>query len=829
MKNKKLIRNFISLVMAFLLLFLANDYSGITMVVQAKEEVPAFDENFIPFRSFIPRYLSINSSVKSKTIKYLWKKLLHEEALDPAWSTKYYVDNSTDYIGLGGIEKSFSGITFATDSRDFDAFFGNSIVANPELFQELMASEEFAPIIYSKLIDPITYPFFAKSMAELTFQGLYLGDSSTSSDNILKNYTYNNLSFDILMLNCLASLYEGDGTETYLSSIQVNWLMSYERFLYDDYADNKEASLAFKYPAIYDLIARSADASNDYRQLGQEFFDYVISSERGAGPWLSQNININIEGLQKKDNIISLFNSAEGWCGGNDASNNCSNKQECIEKASENDKFALALSKSTHAMTYIKNNSATNSAYGLSQYDAKGWQYRYRIKHTKWPVDSNGNIIATNIVPMNRVVNSSGGGRAVAKSWGSIYRGMGDGMVVANTSTYQTLYLKNILPSDANPNGVANPHEIIIPIYYEGAVNTHVSVGPKNAGDSLSHNTTTYSDYSITYSDGIIYKGTTSIDYYGLGGENPNTPHTTVLYYQFDTSNLKDLNSLNNAYIQIRATAGCGTDSVNGPGANTYEGSTSYAYCNVGGMPTIFVKSPVDDCDLNGHDYTGEAIFNQDNTDATIIYTCSKDSTLEKEHTLTYHVSESDITTKTQNGVTTYTVVGKSGESYTKNVGLDDETNLFTEVPLSPNNATNYYQSNYSDKVIYHGGGILQSNLTRSQTSADAKINGAITAGSIPLGAKRLVFHFTASEKLEELNIKVLSETGKIIGQCFTTDNTGKCEIKILNTSDAALKNCYVVFSGHASTFHTKNDLWWNPGAAPSTATIGITSMEIYY
>lgn len=817
-----------------------------------------FSENFIPTRSFYPSYLSKNASQKSTTIKKIWERLFYEEWKNPNWSKAqskggYYVNETTDYHSLGEGPKSFEGKNFAKDSKDFDAFLGQSLISNKEFLGELVGLPGYAPIesklhpnettniqnlmkniVYTKLTNPETYQYFAKAMAELTADGAYIGVNTVDKaghvvkgcNNLLKDVSYNGQPFDIWMLSCLAFLYEGDGSETYLNDAQVAWLKSYQRYLYDDYVDNGANSLAKKYPSIYELIARSTDASNNYRGYGQEFFNYVVDSKQGGGAWLNQNTNINVANLEQVDNLAEMFKFAIGWCGGFENENTCRDHASCIHKMTDYDKFAMALKNNTTALYYINANETVSATFGKSINDQNGYQYRYMVKHTR-PLD-NTNPNSLNI-PMNNLMISKGNTRQTAKSWHSSFHGEGTGVAVAYAHLLTTLNLKDILPSDSNPDGVSNPQFIIIGIYAEGEYACKMTKDPPTNGNTNSHSVSRKKDFKITCSEGIDPIGEVKFkDYEALGGVPTKNKKNVTKFYKFDVSGLTDVSMLEAAKIQISVGASSSADATNAAGSSSPEGATYYTYARVDAMPTVFVESPINDCDINEHSYNGSIKWGENYSTATITYTCRKDNTLDKSHNMI--LTSPVITHDTINGITTHKAIGAYGETYRMVVNKDNRKPMEpAKVILNDSNASNYKDNDYG-AIVINPMGSGPNDIHYGYTHASVKLhNGSLRKGHIPLGVKKIEIYYTASEVLEELIFYVKSGNGKTIGYAYVTSNTGKVTINLSDTSDKALTDSYIDFDGSAYTKHELNDYWWNGQPAPSSAKLSVDKILMYF
>ncbi len=845
----------------FIMTIVLSPFESIKVLASEEKQNPqiaasSFSENFIPTKSFYPSYLSKYSDQKSNTIKTIWERLFYEQYKNPKWSNTvdkggFYVDSTTDYQSLGDGPKSFVGIDFGKDDKDFDAYFGNTITENPEFLGELLGlpgykaiearvnPQETADIqnlmkniVYTKMNQSFKYQYFAKAMAKLTEHGLYIGTNTLNQsnelikgqDNLLKDVSYNGQTFDIWMLCSLASLYEGDGNETWLSEKQVAWLKTYQLILYNDYADNGAGSIAGRYPAIYDLVARSSYAANNYRSLGQEFFDYVVKSGTGAGAWLNLNDSINIPELNSYNNLVEIFKASQGFCCGLEPADTCTSTDNCKSHGTTIDRLALELFKNPSANNYIKNNPSTAKAMGISPYDNNGWWYRYKLKHTK-SASLNSNSI---IIPMNDILTNKSQGNVVAKSWNSGYHGQGTGIAVANSTTNITLYLKDILPSDEKPTGTTRPSKILIGLYVKGEFGITLTKDPANGGNVNSHSATRKKALSINCSPGINYntKPIKYKSYYADGGVKPKPTHDKTVFFEFDVSKLHELEQLMDAHIQIKASAAASADSTNGEGFNTPDGATSYATANIGPLPTIMVYSPVDDCDINQHYYSGKIKWDDNHSSAIITYSCSKDSTKDRSHSFTF--TPNDVFHTTTDGVTKYYTYGCYGEPYSETVNKKKKLEP-TPIILDDTNSHKHYVADKSSNVIYPSGSGT-TDIRYGYTNCNAIIhNGSLNKGYIPLGVKKIEVFYTATETLEELNILVKSGTGKTIGQAYVTNNMGHVMIELFDTSDEALANSYISFDGAAYTTHEKNDFWWNGPPETAYVRLSIDKILLYY
>ena len=206
-----------------------------------------YDPNYVPFRSHYGSYLATFSCAKGDVVKKIWERLFYEELTENGdykkWSDKYY-DN---YGGLAGKRKSTKGLQITYSEGDFEAFLGNTLKNNPEFLGELMGLDGYEKVaddssinalmrevICNYLISPSKYPNLALAIVELTADGSYIGESKADDKNILKNHTYNDMTLDLFVLTSIAAYYECDEKETYLNDLQVDWLKSYQQYLFEE-------------------------------------------------------------------------------------------------------------------------------------------------------------------------------------------------------------------------------------------------------------------------------------------------------------------------------------------------------------------------------------------------------------------------------------------------------------------------------------------------------------------------------------------------------------------------------------------------------------------
>ena len=428
------------LTICMLLSFAVND----TIISNAANTTYTLaDESFVPTRSFYPRFLSVNSSCTSDLVKGIWARLLYEEnnfsslpnkGNYSSWSNEYYTSDA-NYIGIGGTSVNWKGKTFSTDAGDFDAFLGNSLEANPEMFGQFLGLsgygnsdyakgyDTYRKVFQNKLSNPSTYKNFSRSIVALTKNGKYLDGSSAS-------VSYNGETFSYWILCALAYYYEGDGSETYLSTTQVNWLENQAPDLVNRYVSSGATafngsswvasgnSLAGKYQPVYNLCARSIAGVNNASK-NKEFFNYVVASGHGAGAFLNKHYSISIPGLDNVDDLAALFNLSDGWCGTLDASGsgckshtgacNAITKASCRPtnqggKATANDVICVQLHRNSTAEEFLFSNESIKNAYGTDASKSETWQYRHRIKH----MGLTGNSAPSSMIAVDAIRSVSG-------------------------------------------------------------------------------------------------------------------------------------------------------------------------------------------------------------------------------------------------------------------------------------------------------------------------------------------------------------------------------------------------------------------------------------
>lgn len=774
-------------------------------------------DTFIPFRSYIPSYLIKNSSEKSEVIKKLWAKVFFEEAnwnsehprfYDSnysTWAEKYdeknrdggrtkylsIIDETEKYLG-DGIENN--RITYS--SGDFEAAFGNTIKNNPEFFGQLSGITGYEPlgsdeagnvlmknIVYTYLAHPEKYPEFAKSFVELTRDKLYIGKDKTSEDNLLKDITCtiddNTNTCDIYALTTLSYLYEGDGEETYLSDYQVEWLKSYQSFLYDQYVDDKEHSLANRIPSIYDLIARSEQASNNYRGKGQEFFDYVVESGKGMGAWINNIDSIDITGLNEIDNIITLFEIANGYCHGHEPETKCVSPTDCKPvgdggKSTIADNLAYLIHteilKGGLLKEYVSTNESVNQAYSTGD---ESWISKFNVRHDKTGA----------AMYYTKTIYAASGGNS-SKHAGA-YSDSGFCSCDANTSATLTVssaaFLSNakaitVITSSSERGGITGYH-----VYSNGVDITNLV---KRTG----------STFDISKLD---------LD------ERKNATLTVNL----SASAHSEYNALsyNESHTSYNITpGGCGCDAV------------------IKSQPYVIVSCRRSDCVLYGHDWSGKTEFSKDYQSATIKYSCTKDVS---------HIIEIPelATTRTEDESHVYYTVsaypyvfkddGVTPDTYTQTI-TKGTISGFEVISLNNSNTSgSLSNTGTSSGTIYADGSWSQAKNNRIYSTSSTSISFIIKSGTIKPGTKSITANVSASESLTGLSIAVYSSNGELLASNDFANSFNTCYLHRL--SDSKLENCKVVITASASATNFASGQY--SGVSDAVARISVPSITVRY
>ncbi len=788
-------------------------------IVYAKETTQqmTLDESFIPSRCYIPFYLSQYSSFKSPLIKSLWEKVFYEErnwnsskeSGSANWVTKY----NDNYIGLGGVTKKLSSgvqngkITYS--SGDFEAFFSNSLLANPEFLGELMGlttsgykkisdnttgNNQMQEVICNYLSNPGKYEkYFVPAMVKLTADGTYIGTSKTSANNRLKKtkHASTGITMDYYMLNTLASLYrqkDGNGN-TILSSIQNKWLESYQLYLYDDYVKSGSNSLAAKYPSIKDLIARSSYAANNRGGKGQEFFNYVVDSGEGAGAWLNLNDKIDIRGLNDVANLETLFTMSNGWCGGIEPTANCTHSSKCLSRATLTDILATYLHKNSTAVTYITNNSKLKSVYGTS--DTNGWRYKYKLKHSPGTgaetYDVGINCATFTPTKGNENTSTVACDVGTSDSWGWCMAG-------SSAEGYVTVPL-NKIPTNAQ--------------HLEISFNFTSNSIPDHDSERI------LKDYTLTVNGGNIASKAPKT-------ERWSSTNSSTRIAKIDLHKLS-LSERQNGVIKIYAYVTSFAD------ANGMDGNhvTARAIAKVTALQNVVANCKRPRCDIEGHSWSGNPDWeHSDFKTVKINYTCGDDAA--------HSTSENAVVTAKQDGnyivysaVSSGMIDSSTGKllSYTKRVakGYSNTASGAQTISLNKNNISGSNTSEArSGEWVFPAGSI--SKETYKQVATTLKFS--VSSGVVKTGAKSVTANVTASDKLDDLSIMVMSATGKCIAQSDYAIN--KNTAYIYGASDDELNGCYVIITAKASTINrTYNYSRQEPSDA--IAKLAVNSITVNY
>ena len=849
-KTKRLLASLV-----LILIMLVSYVSQTTITATAANSVFTLDdESFIPSRSFYPYYISIYSSCKSNLIKGMWERVLYEETNFGAhknkgnygsWASEYYADADTNYISTNGISTSWPNINFSSNTGDFDIFLGNTLEANPEMLGEMLGlngytaitskSGEYSQaslldtyrnIFCNKLSNPTSFKGFANAMLALTKNGKYL------TDGALKSAVYNGKSFDYWMLCTLGSFYEGDGNETYLSNTQVNWLESYTSVLLNEYINSGTkafngtnwiptgTSLAGKYKSIYNLIARSSAGVNNSSK-NKEFFNYVVASGTGAGVWLNKHNSINVPNLNTVNDLASLFSFSDGWCGGlcsgatcHSHTATCFNPDNCRKLATGNDVIAVQLHRNSVAEDFIKSNPQLINVYGDNADKSGTWQYRHKVKHTHYNNNSASQTkaiyAADGNISTGKLDDMDGGQEWINLRSTAV---IDLAKVLANTNAPQRVTLTFWYTDQKNNNNT--PKDFDVATHWEASSPNVFIVNP------------TYLHYTGLNSkdspDGNKYQTGEDAGYPSMyiGNENPAQwyvdPEDGYNYkcYEFDISNLSE-DELRNGWIKVTNHS-----QIHGTRGDEYGGT--------GPMHIVTVDDAINDCDINGHNWqvknASDVVWAGDYSSVNITYTCEK--------RISEKISYSAKTTavKSADGkYITYKAQGVKGEPYSRvTKSTAGGAGLTKTIQINPNITVNHAPTSdqhSSSTVIYPGG----AKSTSVWTQANSRIKFCIP-NQIPAGTQKVQIYFYASEKLDNLDIQILSN-GKTIGQGSSSKTStfdaanGIVTIPLIKTSDEYLNNAYINITGDAQSHHEVPR-----GNTPSTATtkIGVTKMVLYF
>lgn len=760
-----------------------------TSLAFAAEFVPihksSSEKIFIPFRNEIPHYLSLNSSKKSEIVKMLWKKLYTEETNwnsstegFSSWISKY----DDYYLSIDGTSKLLSKGTkndkIAGSSGDFEAFFGNTIKNNPEFLGEILginndnSSGVMTDVVCTYLSDTTKYKIFPIKIANLTAEGLYIGASRNSEDNILKNGSHNGTQYDLYVLNALASLYEGDGDEQYLTDKQVTWIKSYQEFLYNQYVTMGDKSMAKAYPPVYNLIARSPYAANNVGGKGQEFFNYVVASKTGIGTWLNMNDNINIDGLDSYNDLAPIFEMADGWCCGYESENVCGDHQKCISKGTAVDKMAYLLYKNKDAMEYISNCPSINDLIQDTNGEY-GYQTRFEAKHAgaglsgrfyKEFTCGNGYSGSTSTT---RNYGSDGNGDVTAIHTGTVAFPIGN-LSLINSSTY--VYV----------NGVSSPSAG--GWYNNKLINWSVIVN-NNSIATMSNQTKVQAKFTDK----------------GL---------------QFCIAGLSK-NERTNAIIYITAQS-YKSYPLNYPKGSPWPSFTSTA--TVSFKNSVFLEGYYPDCITNGHNYIVSEIndsvsWSDDYSTATFSPICSK----EVSHTPKPITVKSKVST--EGDYIVYTAYSPEiNKSVTKRVSKTNGSTTEKIILDSTNSFGTLFVQKSSNERHYPAGSL--SNATYKIASSNISV--CTLPGVIKSGTKSIKVDISYGRQLSDLVIQIRSKTGEELGRndqtfCSIPDGNGDSQytnsfsVQLpVTVSDIDLIDCVVVITAHSITQN------WTPTRQPN-------------
>ena len=762
-----------------------------------------YDPNYVPFRSHYGSYLATFSCAKGDVVKKIWERLFYEELTENGdykkWSDKYY-DN---YGGLAGKRKSTKGLQITYSEGDFEAFLGNTLKNNPEFLGELMGLDGYEKVaddssinalmrevICNYLISPSKYPNLALAIVELTADGSYIGESKADDKNILKNHTYNDMTLDLFVLTSIAAYYECDEKETYLNDLQVDWLKSYQQYLFEEYvtksADATDGkSLAATYPSLYELIARSSYAANSTSTVhpASEFFNYVVESKTGEGAWLNLIDDVDIKGLDAYDDICAIFNFSMGYCHNHqyEIDEACLDSQACqsIEdggQATEVDDIAYQLHASESSMKLIKQNESTNIAYTNPSSKDGAWLERFTYRH---PGKDKPAPVPFYNVPCKIVTggnSNSGNQGAYDTSYEMI-------SVHAETRATATITLAKVNEElEEQPLSKATA----VTINWGG-------------NDSIS-----MYDWDV-YIDGVK-------DTSGKVKKSGNTFNIEKLTWEERQA------CVIHAYLHASCHyAPNPYDS--GDGKPHRRQGCIVARLNTSPMAILSVRRS--DCFIEKHDWEGFPTWSDDYSTAVINYKCANDSMHEQSVTVNttcedmgnyyLYTAESKYILKKDGTYDSYsTRVYKTKKESTETIALD-----------SNNTNGNISSKVVSDNVIYPAG----SKSKETWKCADTSIDFGVESGLIDVGAKSITLNMKVSQTLTNISIVVYSKTGEPLSWNDNSAHPFTCYL--YGIPDSKLRGAYIQVIANCSTKNiTENYAWYN-GVEPATAVASLQANSI--
>ncbi len=818
-----------------------------TTTVRAAEASDfTIDETFAPTRNYIPQYLSMYSGFRSDLMKKLWEKVIYEEANwngeklpdgtpKYPWFTKKYstwtkkYGHSATYTGLGGTSKKAEDLSsISYDSTDFDAFFAVALKTNPEFLGELLGLSGYDAVstvaygnpnlsspldatrkmVTAHFKNPANYTHFTDAVIELTSDGTYLNNPS------LKEISIDGIRLDYLFLTTLAAKYRVKNFEGefVLSNTQIHWIEdNYQKPLYDAYTlNNNQAlkNLVQSYPSLYDLIARSKYAANNVNGYGQIFFNYVVDSKIGGGTFLNLNDSINIAGLNDIDDIAGLFTVSAGWCKGVESSHVCYNHTNCVNNGTAGDYIATMLSKNSTAKNYILANNVTKTAFGVDNYS--GWRNRYRIKHTKYSGTPTDTLRFNNIS-----YNYSTDGRRTCESTSPGY-GMGGPRTSCSSTTTIAVPLGRL------PESVRGTLQRITVYsasrgtnwnYGAGGYGLHMDVAFR--GFSSNNPKVRFLDMALpthTNSNGSTYTWPDTVQL-----SNPERDIAYVIPTVFDVSDLNDEEMKNCViYVTVMAIDGAYHESGDGGTDRGTALSTTLGY--------VDCECTIDDCDINGHKYEGEAFFSEDYSSATIKYNCETNRLHTAEETVT------DITEVIDGNLKTYVAKGSMGSSFSSGKINIATGEAYTDKTIVINNDTatgTFASTGTNNERVYPEGSVSNYTFKKAVTNVDASIK----SGIIGPGVKSVSVDVSASADLEDLQIIIYAADSTPIGRSSFKNSGERFTAYLKYKDNEHLDGAYMKITGRSST---RNEERFTPlvgGPEPATAVtrLKLNSLTLHY
>lgn len=819
MKKYRLIKNAItSVLMASTICVssFAPIHANANEVADNVQTASLYIPNYVPFRSHYSSYLSTFSCGKGEVIKKVWENLFYEElnwnSSHPSfydssydkWSDKYY----DDYNGLGGTKPNSKGMQITFSEGDFEAYFGNTLEHNPEFLGEMLGLDGFNKpsetdeeinslmkyVMCQYLSEPSKYPALALAIVNLTAGGRYIGKSKDDAGNLLRSGTYEGTTLDFFVLTAIASYYEGDNSETYLSQNQLDWLKSYQKDLFNEYVTksttkNDGKSLAAKYPSIYELIARSSYAANSKSSIHptSEFFNYIVESDTGEGAWLNLMDSVDIPGLNSYDDIGAIFEFAKGYCHGHQykKDESCLDSKNCSGtddggKATEVDELAYLMHCNKDVVNLIKQNDSLAKAYSNPSSMDGAWLEKYTYRHPGKGKDAPVPFynVSCKIVTGGNSDSGNQGAYDTSYTW-----------IHVSAQTYATATIT-----------LAKVDEVLEDTPLSKATAVTLNWG---GGNNISmYQWEAYINGKRDTEGKVKRSGNT----FNIEKLNWEERQSCVIYAHLHASSSYDPNPFDSGDGKPHRRQGC-----------------VMARLSTSQNATLSVRRS--DCFINGHKWEGRPEWSDDYSSVVIKYNCGNDVKHTIEVTVPtecedmgdyyLYTASSKYTLKEDGKYDSYSVrVYKTAKTSSETIALTKDN---TEGALS-NRAV-------SDYIVYPIG----SKSKETYKCASTSISFGVKNGLIGVGAKSINLNMYASRDLTNVSIIVYSKTGEPLSWNDHNNEPFKCYL--YGIPDSKLRNAYIQISASCKTQNWTENYSWKKGVTPATAIaqLGASSITVSY